>query len=731
MRRLVPAGVGVLAVGILVVDGEFRKNFFSGGGLALGALIAAIALGVVITYRGSGVVNLANGAVAMYTAYVYTDLRSKGRFFLPPIPNPLAPIEGIVHKVAGDNSFTVPHIPTSISLGGAMPFWAALFVSLLFCVGFGLVLHLGIFRPLRDAPVLAKVVASVGVLLTLQAVVVKRFTITPLAVRPLPFVNKKQINLGLVKLTQEQVFVVGLVLLLTIALWAVFRWSRFGLAVRAAAENQRGATVLGFSADGLAAATWVLSTVVTGLLGIFVASINSSVVPTVMPALIVPAVTAALVGGFASFGWTTLAAFALGMQVSFVAFLGVNESWFPKSGGLPFPGIDKLVPLVVIMAILALRGNALPTRGAISAGRLPFSPTPSRWWVRYGGPAVGAAMLVAAVFWLSPAFREALSNSLIGIIICLSIVVLTGFVGQISLAQMAFAGVAAYVAATLSTNQGWPFPLPIVAGALVAMVAGAIVALPALRVRGVNLAIATLAFAVAVDELVFGNSAINGGFDGAGVKSPVWLNPNKATPHHFLGINIGDGTQPNPFTAVFCLVVVVVLCYFVVNLRRSTAGRQMLAVRSNERAAAAAGVNVAATKILAFAVSAFIAGIGGAVFAYQSGNVTPDKFVFDQSLLFFALAYLGGIASVSGAIAGGLLVSGGIAFTFLRDLLGVPDDVVLLVGGVGLVVTAVAMPEGIAGRLRSVALRVGRRPVRSERALPTRSPEANVVGVGS
>ncbi|WP_235826386.1 branched-chain amino acid ABC transporter permease, partial [Candidatus Frankia alpina] len=295
---------------------------------------------------------------------------------------------------AGNDSFTVPYWPTSVSFGGAMGFWPALVLALVFCALFGLVLHFAVFRPLRHAPVLAKVVASVGVLLFLQAVVVRRFSTTTQVVGPLPFVDKTQVDLGLSKITQEQLFVVCLVLVLAVALWALFQRSRFGLAVRAAAENEKGATVLGFSADRLAAATWVLSTVVTGLLGIFVASVNSSVDPNTMPALIVPAVTAALVGGFTSFGWTTLAAFGLGMQVSLVTFLGANESWFPKADGLPVPGVDLLVPLVVIVAVLALRGQSLPTRGVLGPGRLPFLPTARPWSLRYGGPGLAVVALI-------------------------------------------------------------------------------------------------------------------------------------------------------------------------------------------------------------------------------------------------------------------------------------------------------------------------------------------------
>jgi branched-chain amino acid transport system permease protein len=160
----------------------------------------------------------------------------------------------------------------------------------------------------------------------------------------------------------------------------------------------------------------------------------------------------------------------------------------------------------------------------------------------------------------------------------------------------------------------------------------------------------------------------------------------------------------------------------VANLRRSATGRQMLSIRSNERAAAAAGVNVSGTKMLAFATSAFIAGIGGAVLAYQSGNATPDKFAYSQSLFILAVAYLGGIASVTGAIAGGTLVASGLFFTFLDSTLGVSADFTLMLAGLGLIVSAILNPEGIAGGIRDIWIRLTSMP--RSRSAPKAEPSS-------
>lgn len=722
----------VVIVWVLAFENT-RSRFVSGDGVAQGALIAAIALGVVLTFRGSGVVNFANATIAMYVAYVYRLLRAEGDLFLPPLPNPLALVEGVVHWFQASNSFDLPDWPSRISLAGSMAFWPALALSLVFCVLFGLAIHVLIFKPLRDAPILAKVVASVGLFLLLQAIVIRRFATSPQTLKPLPFVDKTQVDLGLLTITQEGLFVTVLVIVFAVLLWLLFQRTRFGLATRAAAENERGAVVLGFNPDLLAALNWVLATTITGLLGIFVASIQSSVDPLSLPALIVPALSAALVGGFRSFAWTTVAAFLLGMLKPLIDYLSINHGWYPNtSGGQPFPGVATLIPLLVIVAVLVVRGNALPERGATTLGRLPHSPTPPAWALRVAGPALATLTTIAGLFWLTPAFRGALANTLIGVIICLSVVVLTGFVGQISLAQMAFAGFAAFAVSKLSNEHGWPFPLPILAGAMVALVVGTVVALPALRVRGVNLAIVTFATAVAVYDVVFKNSSVNDPLYGSPVITPGWIDSNNTAPRQILGVTIGNGSIPNPLTAIFCLIAVVILCSLVANLRRSTTGRQMLALRSNERAAAAAGVNVSGTKVLAFALSAFIAGIGGAVIAYRFGAATPERYTYQTSLIFFAFAYLGGISSVAGAIVGGTLVSGGLVFTFLANIVGVPSEFTLLLGGLGLIVTAIINPDGQAGRISAEFARLRRRFLRPRRVSePIRSDAVADVAVGS
>ncbi len=656
-------------------------------GLGTGALVGAIALAVVLTHRGSGVVDFSAGAMAMYAAYVCDGLRRDGQLFLPPLPNPLALIPGV----------DLPTWPTRISLGDPLAFAPALAVTLAVMAVVGLLVHLLVFRPLLHAPPLAKVVASVGLLLVLQAVVVLRFGAAPRPVRPI--LAKAPLDLpGGLTVPQDQVVLAAIVVLVAFVLWAAYRFTRIGLATRAAAENQPAAVVLGFSPDVLAGTNFVLSTLVVSAFGVLVSTVNGSLDPVTITLLVVPALAAALLGGFASFGIAVAAGLGIAMAQSVVQYWSTQD-WFPHAGAAAVPGLKEAVPFVVIVVALAVRGRTLPARGTPGAERLPASPRP----VHVGRSALATAAVAAAgLVLLGPDWRLAITNSVIGVVLCLSLVVLTGYVGQISLAQMTLAGVSGFTVAKLAAEHGIAFPFGPLAGALLATAFGVLAALPALRVRGVHLAVVTLAAAVAIENVVFENPAWSGGLDGAAVGPP-----------RFFGLAFGpndagslDGKLPSSWFGLFCLAVAVGLALAVVALRRSALGRRMLAVRANERAAASAGVSVAGTKVLAFALAAFIAGIGGALSGYRFGSVTPLTFGSVASITLLAIAYLGGIASVSGAVVGGLLVAGGVGFTALDQWFGVGDEYTLFLSGLGLVVTAVLRPEGVAGALGDLRARV-------------------------
>lgn len=629
-------------------------------GLGPGSLIAALAIGIVLIYRGSGVINVATGAVAMVAAFVYYGLQVGGYLFLPPF---------------------------KISLGWTLQPAAAFAVTIGVCVLLGVLLELLVHRPLRNTSALAKLVASVGVLLTFQAIVVLHFGSSgQRAPEVLP--SETIAILGL-DVPRDRFFLAAIVIAVAVVLSVVYRRTRFGLSTRASAENEVLAGYLGLAAERISMVNTLIGVTLVGVLGILVAPL-SQLDSTGISMAVVPALGAALLARFTSFGVAVAASLMMGVLQSLVTYASV-QSWFPKSDGIPMPGVSDLLFFVIIVIALLWRGGAVPGRGALVEQRLPAVPTPTRTLV----PTIAlGAVAVLALIYLPPDFRQPTINSLIGMIVCLSLVVTTGFVGQISLMQVGLGGVAGFTVSKLAISAGLAFPLgPILAVALATLV-GVLFALPAVRVRGVNLAIVTLAGAVALETFVFQNSAIGGGMVPSAVPSPqlfgIDLGPQAGFP-------IGDGKLPSPVFGLVCLVALIGCAHLVIAVRRGDIGKRMLAVRSNERAAAAAGLPVTGVKLAAFGVSSFMAGIAGVLYAYNFGSVTSSRFGLVVALSFVAFAYLGGITSVMGAVVGGLLVTQGLFAHSINEFFGVSADYQLVVAGVALIVTVVMNPEGMVG----------------------------------
>ncbi|HZE04714.1 MAG TPA: branched-chain amino acid ABC transporter permease/ATP-binding protein [Solirubrobacteraceae bacterium] len=619
-------------------------------GLGPGALIAGIALGVVLTYRGSGVINLATGGVAMLGGYAFWALRT------------------------GQLGVTMSTLP-------------ALVVGLAFVAVFGVLMELVAFRPLRTASPLAKLVSSLGVLLIAQAIVLLAFGTTP---QPEPNVLPQNVVhvLGAV-IPVDRFILTGIVIALAAALAAGYRWSRFGLATRAASENQEAAMLGGLSPDLLSLANTVLGAVIAGGLGILAASITE-LDPSTLPLQIVPALAAALMANFTSFSIACAAGLGLGIIDSLIQYVS-SLSWFPTAGGVALPGVAELVAFVIIALVLFLRGSRLPSRGDIVERSLPLAPRP-RNLMRTA--LIAGVICAVALVVLPYDFREALINTLIGTLMALSLVVLTGFVGQISVVQLSLAGVCGFVISHLAVNAGIGFPLAPLVGTAAAVLLGMVTALSAVRVRGVSLAVVTLAAAVAIENFGFNNPTWGGGQTGSPVPSPTLLGLNLGPSAPFRGI---DGNQPSPVYGWVVLAVTVALCLLVGYVRRGRLGQTMLAVRSNERGAAAVAINPRNVKLAAFAISALIAGVAGSLYAYNFGSVSADRFDAFTALSLIAFAYAGGITLISGAAFAGLISTQALLPYALDKWFGLSGNWFLLFGGVILIVTLIQNPDGVAG----------------------------------
>lgn len=625
-------------------------------GLGAGAVTALLALGVIGQYQASRVVNFAHGAMAMFCAYCYTELRSSGDLVLPVVVVP--------HRIAlaGHGLATAPSIA----------------ITLVYAAAFGVAVYLGIFRWLRNAPSLAKVVASIGLMLSLQALAVIHFGT---GARPSPRVlPNAPITVFGATVGRDRVLLAAIALAAGVVLSALYRFTRFGVVTRACAQNERSASLLGWWPIRSEVANWAIASVIAGLAGILAAPITS-LTPSTLTLAIVPALAAALVADLSSFTVAAIAGLLIGVGQSLSVKAAATWSWFPQHG------MAEVLPFAVIAVVMLVRGKRLPTRAETNEGRLPRAPLGNR-------PFLPLAMLVPAIVLLllvtSAGWRAAVVQSLVTACVLLSLVVLTGLVGQVSLAQAAFAGIGGFLMAKLLDAAGVPFPIALIFAGLVTVPIGLAVGLPALRIRGINLAIITLGAGVAIDAFVFRNEQISGGLAGVHVSPPKLFGAD-------LGIaGSHPGDYPRVAFGLVALATFVVLAVVAVNLRRSATGAHCLAVRANERAASAIGINVAATKLFAFGLSAFVAGAAGGLIGYQQGRLSPESFSIFVSLMLLAIAYIGGIASVSGVIFAGLVLApGGLVFTAMERWfqLGRYQP---LVAGVGVIISAILNPDGVA-----------------------------------
>ncbi len=623
-------------------------------GLGSGALIASIALGVVLIYRGSGVMNIATGAIAMLAAYIFWAFRT-GYF--------------------GFHFSSAPAVVLTLA-----------------CMAvFGVLIELAIFRPLRNTAPLAKLAASLGLLLVLEAGVIVIFGNS---LKPAPsLLPSDTVTIFDRVLPKDRFLLAGIVILVAALLTALFRWTPFGLSTRAASENEVSAMLVGLSPSRLAILNTTLASVVAGGLGVLVAPLVALDAQT-LAFQVVPALGAALLAGFTSFFIACFAGLAIGAVQSLLVYWA-TQSWFPTdAGGSPIRGLPELFVFLVIVLALFLRGASLPGRGELVEKRLPAVPRPERL---LGSATIAAIVGVVCLIVFPYDFRQALINSLLGIVICLSLVVIIGFVGQISVVQLALAGVAGFTMSHLTTDVGgiWAkFPISLLIGASVATIVGLVVAVSALRVRGVSLVVVTLAAAVALEQFGFLNVRWGGGFTGSPVTQPKIGGLDLAPDASFRGV---DDKIPSPVFGFLVLAAVILLGLLVANVRRSSLGQRMLAVRSNERAAAAAGINVRNVKLAGFGIAAFVAGMAGALYAYNFGSVSYSRFGALAALGLIAFAYFGGVTMVSGAVIAGIGATEGLFPHAFDKWFGLSGNWALLVGGFALIVTLLVNPEGIAG----------------------------------
>ncbi|WP_405988998.1 ABC transporter permease subunit [Streptomyces sp. NBC_00986] len=623
-------------------------------GLGLGALYALTAHGIVLVYRGSGVLNFAHGAIGMAGAYVQWEL----------------------------------------AVNHGVPYWPATACGVLTSAALGVLTHLLVIRPLRRASTLARLVGTLAVFIVLTAIAVKRYGDSlQLVPGKLP---TRLLTIAGATVSEDRVWLLGIAIAVTAVLHLLYKRTLFGLGTTAVAENESIAASLGWSPDLIAAGNWALGSALAGLTAILIVPVIGLSV-TGLTTLLLSALAAALVGRFSSFPITLAGGLVIGVAQSELTRFGSGVT-----------GLASSVPFLFIALVLVARGRALPLRGTF-LDRLPALGTGR---VRPVPLALAVVIGLVLVSLSTPLWADAITSTLVLSLIILSIIVVTGYAGQVSLAAYALAGTGAFIAGHAAADWGWPFELALLAGVLGTVPIGLLFALPAVRTRGVNLAIITLGLGTTLEAMVFQNTDLSTtpGSDGIAV--------GKQT---LFGISISGVDHPQRYAAVV-LVLFVAATLVVANVRRSRTGRRLIAVRANERAAAALGIDVRAAKLYAFGLSSAIAALAGVLTGFRSTSVVFSDFASFDSVTALGLAVIGGVGFLVGPLFGATFAAGTVGARFGDLVVPGLSEWMPLIGGIILVLTLVGNQDGI-GRELGRQARGLERKLRPQRAAVTPEEE--------
>ena len=586
------------------------SNFLSYAlpGIPNGCDFALMAVGLVICFRTTGVFNLAFGAQAFASAFVFDLLvRSQG-----------------------------------------LPVWAAFVVSvLLLSPAVGLALDRFLFRHIATTNTTAKVVSAVGLLLAIPELLPILFGNSPRLNPPYLWLNPSTVEFHLFStpVNGGEVSTVVITVVVVAAVVALLRLTPVGLEMRAVVESRRLAQLQGVDAGRVAASAWALSSLVAGLAGVLFLPLIAELTPSdplQFTTLLVAGLTAAAVARMRSLSGALAAAVGLGVAES------VLEGYLP-SGSVIRDAVPAL-PFVVLVATLvgskALR--SMERRADPMAGVDPPPPPPAvsirdrrlEFPMRWGFRALVVAFVASSLTWVPGYWVTPLTEGLTYSTMFLSITLITGGSGQLSLCQAAFAGIGAFAAGQLATHLGLSVLLGALVGGSMAAVVGALLALLAVRISGLLLTLLTLAFALFADQFLFQYSWSGGGLSGVVVPRPILGPVSFASDRSFL---------------VLALAVLMVCIGIVALVQRGTIGRYLAAMRGSEAGAGSLGINLLRARVTVFALSAAIAGVGGTMFASAVHSVNADaSFPYEISLAFVVVVISTGSRRIEGAVQAGM-----------------------------------------------------------------------------
>ncbi len=652
-RPLVAVLAGVAFLGLVAAVFDPPREVY-GSGAGNGVLYGLTAIGIILVHRTNKIINFAAAGLG-----------------------------------------AVPGVAAALLVASrGWPFLVAFVVAMAGGALVGVGADVVVVRRFADAPRLILTVATLGLvqILAFVAVFVPGWVgdgrETGSAI-PTPFDDVALVLDGRTMIGGAQLFAVAVVVAMTAGLAAFFRYTRIGVAVRASAENPDRALLLGVPVRLIGTIAWGAAGLIAGTT-IFLRSalIGIPFDGSLGFAVLLYALAAAVVARMERVG----VALAAGMGI------GILEAASVTSTGMP--DLTSAIMLVVILGALLLQRGQLSRAADAGAATFhavrEFRPVPlelrSTWEVRTARAAIGGTVVAVALvapFAVAPGDVGFLTLTVCSAIVAVSLVVLTGWAGQISLGHMGIVGVAAAVSAGIAADRNPDFFVVLGVGLAAGVLVSVLVGIPAVRVQGLYLAVTTLAFAGAAQFYL-----LKEGYPIADAVLPSGELGRVRRPVLWQRLDLADD-RTFYFVCLAFLVAVVVLAR---RFRRSRSGRVFLAVRDNARAAPAYAVDVVRTRLAAFAISGAIASVAGVLLTYQNLTFDESSYGIGPSVEIFVATAIGGLSSVGGAVLGAVVVYG-IKFlgsdlvSFLGD--DVADNVSLLVTGPGLLLVLYVFPGGL------------------------------------
>jgi branched-chain amino acid transport system permease protein len=557
-------------------------------------------------------------------------------------------------------------------------------VGLVAVVVLTVVVEMLVVRRFSGAPRLVLTVATIGLsqaLVVLSLLIPRLWGQRPIATAVIGFPWRVTIHLLGSLFTADDVaaVVVSAACLAAVSAW--FAGSRTGIAVRAAGDRRQRAAMLGIPVTRLQTVTWV----VAGLLSFVSIFFRAAIVgmpldPTFGLTALVTALAALALGGFTDLQATAAAAVALGVLEQGVAW---NQ---PANPALALAVIAGVVLLAILLRQLVATPYARPSSWTVAGGARTILPSMRHLpEVRAGVPAALTALAAAAIsmpLWLGPGALIEMSTLVALAIVGCSVVVLTGWSGQVSLAQMSFAAVGAVGGAVVLSDWHWDLSLALLFGAAAGAAAAVAVGVTTLRLDGIFVAVTTLAFGLACSGYLLDRAEFS------------WIPTGAVNAPRLFGVPLT--TEPSVFE--LCLAVGACVLAGVRGLRHSRTGRVLLALQSNQRAASSYGVGVVRARLGGFAISGFIAGLAGCLLLVVDRQYSEAPFTVPVSLAVFTATAVGGLGSALGAVVGAALVEGSAVF--------LPPSWQLFPSAAGVLIVLLAFPSGIAGLLCAARDRV-------------------------